>query len=108
MLYAARDAQGNICDLQPAPCGAAQERVQADNPDVLQFIHERWRQNELNTLDREFVRALEDTIELLIKKNLILFTELPLQVQEKMMRRKEIRQQGGFETGLLDNDIIRL
>ena len=82
MLYAARDAQGNICDLQPAPCGAAQERVQADNPDVLQFIHERWRQNELNALDREFVRALEDTIELLIKKNLILFTELPPQVQE--------------------------
>jgi hypothetical protein len=108
MLYVARDAQGEICELHPTPCDAAREPAQADDPEVLQFIHERWRQNELNELDREFVRALEDTIELLIKKNLILFTELPPQVQEKMLRRKEVRQQGGFSPSLLDTDIIPL
>lgn len=108
MLYVARDAEGKINDLQPVPYGDAKEQVFADNPEVLQFIHERWRQNELNVMDRDFVRALEDTIELLISKGVILFTELPAQVQDKMLRRKELRQQGGFEPRLLDEDVVRL
>jgi len=93
MLYVARDSSGSICELHPMPLGNAQEALPADNPEVLQFIHERWRQNELSELDRDFVRAIEDTIELLIAKEIILFTDLPSKVQEKLMRRKEIRGQ---------------
>ena len=40
-------------------------------------------------LDRDFVRAIEDTIELLIAKEIILFTDLPPKVQEKLLRRKK-------------------
>jgi hypothetical protein len=109
MLYVARDSQGKICELHPMPQGSAQESLPADNPEALQFIHERWRQNELSELDRDFVRAIEDTIELLISKEIILFTELPVKVQEKLMRRKEIRGQilypGGYGTN--GSDIIQ-
>lgn len=109
MLYVARDGQGKIFELHPMPQGNAQEPLPADNPEVLQFIHERWRQNELSELDRDFVRAIEDTIELLISKEIILFTELPLKVQEKLMRRKEIRGHtlyaGGYGTN--GSDIIQ-
>ena len=71
MLYAARDGKGGICELHPMPTGTANEALPADHPEVLQFIHERWRQNELHELDRDFVRVIEDTIELLIAKDLM-------------------------------------
>lgn len=110
MLYVSRDAQGNISELHPMPIGAAKEALEADNPEVLQFIHQRWRQNELTTLDREFVRVIEDTLELLMAKDLILFTDLPPAVQEKLLRRREIRQQTNYNGGYADDDsdIIRI
>lgn len=110
MLYVARDSAGRISDLHPMPLGAAQEALPADNPEVLQFIHERWRQNELSELDRDFVRALEDTIELLIAKDVILFTDLPAKVQEKLLRRKEVRGQTSYGGDFTpnDSDIIQL
>jgi hypothetical protein len=110
MLYVARDDAGNISELHPMPFGQAREALPADDPGVLQFIHERWRQNELAELDRDFVRVIEDTIELLIAKGLILFTDLPERVQEKLLRRKEVRRQT-YYAGNLDtnqNDIIPL
>lgn len=108
MLYVARDAEGRVCELHPVPLDGATEEVAADNPEVLQFIHERWRESQLNELDRDFVRVIEDTIELLIAKGIIMFTDLPPKVQEKMLRRKEVRQFNGFDTGYGGDDIIPL
>jgi len=110
MLYVARDSAGQICELHPMPVGAAQEEVTADNPDVLQFIHERWRENQLTELDRDFVRVIEDTIELLISKDVILFTDLPPKVQEKLLRRKEVRELTHYEgnMGSGGDDLIPL
>lgn len=110
MLYVARDSAGRIRELHPMPVGDAQEMLPADNAEVLQFIHERWRQNELSELDRDFVRAIEDTIELLIAKEVILFTDLPPRVQEKLLRRKEIRGKTAFGDGFSSNvsDIIQI
>ena len=110
MLYVSRDAQGNIRELHPMPIGSATEELEADNAEVLQYIHQRWRQNELTTLDREFVRVIEDTLELLMAKELIMFTDLPPAVQEKLLRRREIRQQTNYNGGYADSDsdIIRI
>jgi hypothetical protein len=110
MLYVARDSEGRISELHPMPLDNVREALPADHPEVLQFIHERWRQNELHELDRDFVRVIEDTIELLIAKDLILFTDLPAKVQEKLLRRKEVRQSRHFEGnfGSGGDDIIPL
>lgn len=110
MLYVARDDEGKISELHPIPVGKAQEPLPTDHPEVLQFIHERWRQNELDQLDREFVRVTEDLIELMISKELILFTDLPGKVQEKLLRRKEVRQQTHYtgNIGIGGDDIIPL
>lgn len=109
MLYVARDQDGHIRELHPAPLGDATEALAADSPEVLQFIHEQWRRKELEALDREFIRVIEDTLELLMAKNVILFTDLPPKVQEKLLRRREVRQQthylGTFGSG---DDIIPL
>ena len=104
MLYVNRDAQGNISELNPEPTDTAREAVMADDPGVVHFINERWRQNELAVLDREFVRVIEDLLELLIKKDVILFTDLPAMVQQKFAKRREIRQKGLFTDAYKDND----
>jgi len=110
MLYVERDAQGKICEMYPTPIAGAVEALPADHPEVLQFMHDRWRSNELTELDRDFVRVIEDTIELLISKRLILFTDLPPKVQEKLLQRKEVRQSTGFDNrlGADGDDIIPL
>ncbi|MDR2186556.1 MAG: hypothetical protein LBE62_00720 [Azonexus sp.] len=109
MFYVVRDSSGKICELHREPRENAIERLPTDHPEVLQFIHERWRENELSQLDREFVRVIEDTIELLIAKGLILFTDLPPPVQEKLLRRKEVRKQthySGFLSDTPGDDIV--
>lgn len=106
MLYVARDQDGRIREMHPAPAGDAAEALPADNPEVLQFIHEQWRRNELEALDREFIRVIEDTLELLMAKNVILFTDLPPKVQEKLLRRREVRQQTHYIGALGSGDDI--
>ncbi|MDR2838306.1 MAG: hypothetical protein LBV49_07045 [Azonexus sp.] len=111
MFYVVRDSNGKICELHPEPRDNAAEGLLADHPEVLQFIHERWRENELSHLDREFVRVIEDIIELLIAKGLILFTDLPPPVQAKLLRRKEVRKKthySGFLSDTPGDDIIPL
>ena len=110
MLYVLRDSQGKITELHPMPVGLAKEALEADNAEVLQFIHERWRENELSSLDRDFVRVIEDTLELLMAKDLILFTDLPAAVQEKLLRRRQVAPAknyvGGYGQG--ESDIIQI
>lgn len=110
MLYVTRDGNGRISELHSMSVGDNQEALPADHPEVLQFLHERWRQSELNQLDRDFVRAIEDLIELLIKREVIMFTDLPAKVQEKLLRRKEVRQQKHYlgDIGVGGDDIIPL
>lgn len=110
MFYVSRDEQGRIIDLHATPVGDAQEPLPGDHPEALQFLHERWRQSELDQLDRGFVRAVEDLIELLIAKEVIMFTDLPAKVQEKLLRRKEVRQQTHYlgDMGVGGDDIIPL
>lgn len=106
MYYVARDEAGKISEAYTTPQGTAREELRDDDAEVLQFIHERWRQNELNLLDREFVRVTEDLIQLLMDKGLILFTDLPAKVQEKLLRRRAVRQQTHYAGNLGSGDDI--
>ncbi|MDX9841642.1 MAG: hypothetical protein RBS95_09310, partial [Desulfobulbus sp.] len=53
--------------------------------------------------DNSIVRVLEDLVDLLIDKKLILFTELPVAAQEKLSGRKRIRQQLGNGDLMVDD-----
>ena len=45
----------------------------------------------LSLSDIGIIRVLEDLIDLLIRKNIILFTELPEEAQTKIRERKRVR-----------------
>ena len=49
-------------------------------------------QGSLQESDMWLVRVLEDLIDLLIDRDVIRFTDLPLPAQEKLMERRSLRQ----------------
>ena len=53
--------------------------------------------------DLEFIRVLDDVIDLLISKNLIMFTELPEVVQEKYTQRTQMRERRRESLNLLED-----
>ena len=110
MIYVARNSSGEICEIHQEATPAAREALPADNPEVLSFIHDHSKRHELAEMDRDFVRVIEDMVELLIAKDVILFTDLPPKVQEKFLRRREVRQSLNFNTqfGSDESDIIPL
>ncbi len=107
-VYVGRDVKGDICALQDEPGSRAPEAVSDDHPEVLQFLHQRWRQSELERLDLEFVRVIEDLIEILMARKLIMFTDLPPEVQAKLSRRRQVRLETEYNTGFGRDDMIRL
>lgn len=46
---------------------------------------------EIEQSDLEMIRVYEDLIDLLLSKNILLLTDLPLPAQEKLLRRKRLR-----------------
>jgi len=97
MPYVERDATGNIVALT-AVAGAAAEFLPTEHPEVLQFLSQRTPGEHehasvaLLIEDLKLIRAIEDVIDLLISKNVIIFSELPLAVQQKIMTKRGYRE----------------
>ena len=94
MLYAIRNPQGHITSLTTTPQGDASP-VDFEDPEVGIFLSKGGEsatpQEFLERSDHEIGRILEDVIDLLVRKNVILFTELPEEAQQKLLTRKLAR-----------------
>ncbi|MCG8427849.1 MAG: hypothetical protein MI754_10880 [Chromatiales bacterium] len=101
MLYAKRDPNGTIISLSSTPSPDAEEQVRANDEDVIEFIFSNTStelsKDYLSRTDAEMVRIVEDLVELLIGKHLIMLTDLPQAAQEKILARKQIRSK--FQPG---------
>lgn len=58
----------------------------------------------LSATDQDFVRVLEDVVQLLIDKGVILFTDLPESAQEKIMLRQQLRSELSGKLDLIGDD----
>ena len=95
MPYVKRDEQGRITALNLEP-GDGTVEMPAGTPELCEFM--RKTGVEMGTLqqsDMRLVRVLEDLIDLLITRDVIRFTDLPLPAQEKLMERRSMRQSLG-------------
>lgn len=61
-------------------------------------------EQELAASDMELIRVLEDIVELLIKKQVFVFTELPIFAQSKLSKRQKIRTDMVSLTSLISNN----
>ncbi|MDP3585613.1 MAG: hypothetical protein Q8R61_10850 [Thiobacillus sp.] len=95
MPYVKRDEQGRISTLSLVPESGLEE-IPATSPELLDFMRNAgMEQSTLQQSDMRLVRVLEDLIDLLIDRDVIRFTDLPLPAQEKLMERRSMRQSLG-------------
>lgn len=95
MPFVKRDEQGRITTVNLEP-GEGLAELSPNAPELLAFMQKMgMEQSTLQQSDMRLVRVLEDLIDLLIDRDVIRFTDLPLPAQEKLMERRSIRQSLG-------------
>lgn len=94
MPFVTRNELGRIKSVSMEPSADASE-LPADSPELMEFMGALLGQGTLLQSDLRLVRVLEDLINLLIDREVILFTDLPLAAQDKLMERRSMRQSMG-------------
>ena len=110
MIYIERNANGDIENIQFAP-GPNLEEISMHDPKLKEFIEHAPNSEEiiqmvLDRLDLDMVRVIEDVIDIMIDKNLILFTDLPSPVQNKILFKKNIRNLSHGTSIIEDEELI--
>ncbi len=100
MPYVKRTPDGRICGLYSSPREDAREELDPENPEVLRFV-ESTREH-LSSSDSDTIRVIEDLVDVLIRKKVLLLTDLPLAAQQKLMDRQRLRD----ELGALGNLMV--
>jgi len=94
MLYAIRNKEGRIISLSETFSTGA-ETVDIKNKEVLEFLsindNEFSAEEFLEQSDNSVARIFEDLVDVLIGKNIIMFTDLPEMAQKKLLSRKLAR-----------------
>lgn len=108
MLFVSRDADRQIVAVYDLPHVDAIEQIAENDPQLIEFLSRTGEAKAmLSELDSEMVRVIEDLIDVLVAKRLLLPTDLPDVVQKKLQGRQLLRQQISAPSPLLDEgDII--
>ncbi|WP_024852226.1 hypothetical protein [Hydrogenovibrio kuenenii] len=95
MIYVKRNESNQIIDI----CFDEKENYEKSsifNEEIKTFIQNSNNQNQvkeiMTNLDLDMVRITEDVIEILIKKEILLFTDFPEAVQSKLLFKRFLRQ----------------
>jgi len=87
MPYVKRNEQGAIIAVQDTQADSGYQWIEANSLEVTAQAKEA-----LTSTDQEMVRVVEDLIDLLMEKQIFVFTELPEAVQAKLNSRKRLRE----------------
>ena len=105
MPYVKRSDTGEIIAISQHPVEGFEDQVSPDSLELSAFLQSMGHTDSaLSATDQDFVRVLEDVVELLVDKGVILFTELPDSAQEKMLYRQRLRSKIGDKLDLLGED----
>ena len=104
MVYVKRNGDGAIVAVSRENMEGFAETLPEDQPELQRYLREVEPVSELAKTDLEFVRVLEDVVDLLMAKGVMLFTELPPQAQAKILARQSLRRDAD-SLDLLDEDL---
>ena len=108
MAYIKRDEHQNIIAVYDSPQPDAQEKLPIDSSELLDYLRESASHDDarvlLSSSDASLIRVIEDLINTLIDKKVILFTDLPPAAQEKLANREKIRGQLNSLEDLMGDD----
>lgn len=107
-IFVRRDDDGRIIAVSRERIPEVGEPLNADDPELLRFMQGSTPDplHDLRESDLEFIRVLEDLIEVLIARGVIQFTDLPDAAQAKLLGRKSLRQSGGYTLSDEDDALI--
>jgi hypothetical protein len=98
MPHVQRNANGKIVALTAEACQTS-EFLPAEHPEVLHFLAQTQTSGAGDTAsltllmeDLKLIRAIEDIIDLMISKNVIIFSDLPPAVQQKVLKKRGYRE----------------
>jgi hypothetical protein len=102
MLYVERNERGEIIAIRRDQKGAAGEVKEKVDEEIRLFLGENDGKDDgrpnIAALDTATIRVIDDIVELLVRKNLIMFSELPEAARDKLLARRRMRaliQDGG-------------
>ncbi|APX92886.1 tryptophan synthase subunit beta like protein [Halomonas sp. 1513] len=104
-MYVERDKDGNIVTISREATADCKEYVASDSLEISLFLGNKVvieETDQLRESDLEFVRVLEDVIEVLMNKGLISFTDLPDAARDKLLTRQNLRRRVN-DVGLMDD-----
>lgn len=87
MPYIRRNAEGALLSLHRQAEADASDFLPDDHPEVQAFVG-RGTGEGFEQLDADFIRVLEDLIDVLLRKNVINATDLPADARKKLFARK--------------------
>lgn len=95
MPFVTRDASGAIIAVHAGSNANATEELSSDSAELVAFMAHRPDGKEVRAglvlSDTELIRVIEDLIEVLIRKQLILPTDLPSPALDKITHRRKLR-----------------
>ncbi len=108
MPYVNRNECGDVIELLDLPNKEGSEWLEVDHSDVVEFLQEPPQANKLikslSSSDNDMLRVVEDLVDLLMEKQVFVFTELPEAVQDKLNRRKKLRHDVNALSNLIGDD----
>lgn len=110
MIYVERNDAGEIVALHKSSTNSATEQKELSDPEVLNFLENHHDAGPIKTLlhttDTGMIRVIDDVVDLLVSKNIIKFTDLPEEAQQKLLNRKQFRSDLGKDTIIMDDEGI--
>ncbi len=108
MPFVKRDETGQIVAVYQQPLMDGLEEVDAYDPGLRAFLDEVLLDYAANRgwikSDLGLVRVLEDLVEVLIERNVLMFTDLPQQAQDKLRERRGLRKEFAYIETLFGPD----
>lgn len=108
MAYVRRDAQGHIIAVLDTAQPDASEFMSPNAPELMNFLGQTSDVDTARTLlsssDQALIRVLEDLVNTLIDKGVILFTDLPPAAREKLANREKFRDHLSSLENLMNED----
>ncbi|MCP3852564.1 MAG: hypothetical protein GY694_20395 [Gammaproteobacteria bacterium] len=97
MPFVKRDPEGKIIGLFCKEQKDTSEELSSNNKEIINFLenndYKEYTNHLLNQSDTNFIRVLEDLIDVLLDKHILLLTDLPDAAQQKLLKRKKIRKE---------------
>jgi hypothetical protein len=107
MLYIERNEDGAITAIHQAPSAKAKEQKSLMDEEVIKFLGSEDKLDSwiklLSLSDISIIRVLEDLIDLLVRKNVIMLTELPEEARDKLRERKRVRERMESDQLMVDD-----